>query len=231
MIQTYATCAGHDFTITGVKTWVSQGMLATHAIVIARMSDCKIGSFLVELQGDSFVRTDMCNQALPGLDNAEISFNEHPAILLEEAQSFFQLFAAQRLYVGRLCIATAAVAAVSSYVDGLVQFSRDRKTLHPSVDVEHTRSSTRLKVLLKHGHLIASQLQLQMGWVDPDLINKIAAFKIVAVSEALSVLISIKQLIGSTVFLYPHQLNDTSLVACKVAEGDNDVLKLVVLSH
>jgi hypothetical protein len=69
----------------------------------------------------------MCNQALPGLDNAEISFNEHPAILLEEAQSFFQLFAAQRLYVGRLCIATAAVAAVSSYVDGLVQF--DRKTL------------------------------------------------------------------------------------------------------
>jgi hypothetical protein len=56
-----------------------------------------------------------------------------------------------------------------------------------------------------------------MGWVDQ---GKIAAFKIV----------DFKQLIGSTVFLYPHQLNDTSL-ACKVAEGDNDVLKLVVLSH
>ena len=142
----------HSPTLKSRKTWISQGLTAKWAVVIARLilNDVDKGphAFVVDISSS---KNGICKEDMPsktdfnGLDNANIWF-EHTSLPLDSLLSgvsyvdadgeyilrdpnvpFRFVTVAQRLLSGRICIAGAAIMQLKKVYDNVKSYASERE--------------------------------------------------------------------------------------------------------
>ena len=139
-IRATATDQGDHYLLNGVKTFISNGILADLVVVVARTTP-EGGSggqslLVVERGMTGFERgRNLDKIGMKAQDTAELSFTDVrvPAanLLGEEGMGFLYLM--KNLPQERLSIAVVAAAAMESALDMTIQYCRDRKAFGKSI--------------------------------------------------------------------------------------------------
>ncbi len=133
--QTKAVKDGDDYLLSGQKTWISCGSIATHALVFATI-DPKLGHkgitcFIVDTKSKGFTaRAIKGKLGLRSSDTSELFLDEvrvpKENILGEVGQGF--KIAMSALDNGRFSVAAGAVGLVQGCIDACTQYAMQRKT-------------------------------------------------------------------------------------------------------
>jgi alkylation response protein AidB-like acyl-CoA dehydrogenase len=134
-METTAREEGDEFVLNGEKIWITNGNIATLAIVFASvdrsLNHKGICAFLVETDTPGFHRVKMTGKELGhrASDHAHIRFEEcripRTALLGEVSQGFKVAMSA--LDHGRLGVAAGAVGVAQACLDASIDFARKRR--------------------------------------------------------------------------------------------------------
>jgi len=133
--QTKAVKDGDDYLLSGQKTWISCGSIATHALVFATV-DSKLGHkgitcFIVDTKSKGFTaRAIKGKLGLRSSDTSELFLDEvrvPKENILGEVGVGFKI-AMSALDNGRFSVAAGAVGLVQGCIDACTQYSMQRKT-------------------------------------------------------------------------------------------------------
>lgn len=133
--QTRAIKDGNDYIISGSKTWISCGDIATHALIFATV-DPKLGHkgitcFVVDTKSKGFVAQEIKGKlGLRASDTASLFLDEVrvPASNMLGAVGDGFKVAMSALDNGRFSVAAGAVGLVQGCIDACTQYAMQRKT-------------------------------------------------------------------------------------------------------
>ena len=164
-MKTIARKSGNGWSLSGSKTYITNGQMADLVIVAARTTEeggaKGISLFLVETGDEGFTRgRNLDKIGLHGNDTSELFFDEVqlPADrLLGQENGGFPMLMSQ-LPQERLSIAVQAQGSAQRAFDEAVKFTRDRKAFGRAViEFQNTRFT-----------LADMATQLQVGWAHVD---------------------------------------------------------------
>jgi acyl-CoA dehydrogenase len=145
-IQTRAVRDGDDYVLNGVKTFITNGILADLVIVAARTSDEKhagLSLFIVEREMEGFTRGRQIEKlGQHASDTSELFFDDVriPAgnLLGAEGSGFLQLVS--RLVPERLTLAVGATAGCEAAFAQTLEYIKERKAFgRPIGSFQHSR--------------------------------------------------------------------------------------------
>ncbi len=133
--QTIAIASGNDYLLTGQKTWISCGSIATHALIFATV-DKSLGHkgitcFIVDTKSPGFVARQIKGKlGLRASDTSELFLEEvrvPKENILGKVGDGFKV-AMSALDNGRFSVAAGAVGLVQGCIDACTKYAMERKT-------------------------------------------------------------------------------------------------------
>lgn len=215
------------------KNWISQGMMASYAIVYARHSEDKndIRIFIVELNDEHILQTPI--KTLPvnnTLDMAKLRFKNYKVphgFMLENSKKSTKLDLLNGIFYGRYMIAEATISAMLGFIDHLkVNISSSSTTLQKFTNLGHTQYLEKCRNNFNNykSYLYATRLENLSGEL-----TSINCYKIYSVEKSIEIFTKLQQMFGMRAAIYP--LRFENLLLHKVAEGDTHVLRVSLINN
>jgi alkylation response protein AidB-like acyl-CoA dehydrogenase len=132
-IQTRAVLDGNHYVVNGTKTWISNGTIADHVVLVATSDPARgpagIVQLLVEKDASPFEAHEIKKLGIRSFPTAELVFQDcrvpRENLLGESAQAFKN--ALRGLAFARCNAAIASVGIAQAAIDASVRYARERK--------------------------------------------------------------------------------------------------------
>ena len=215
------------------KNWISQGMMASYAIVYARHTEDKndIRVFMVDLSDEHILKTPI--KTLPvnnTLDMAKLRFKNYKVpseFMLENSKKSTKLELLNGIFYGRYMIAEATISAMLGFIDHLkTNIYSSSSTLQKFTNLGHTQYLEKCRNNFNDykSYLYTTRLENLSG----ELTN-INCYKIYAVEKSIEIFNKLQLMFGMRAAIYP--LRFENLLLHKVAEGDTHVLRASLINN
>lgn len=210
------------------KNWISQGIVSEYVLLFAKNTNNKndIRIFILDNRTNNCEIKQINNISITRtLDLAKIKCRQlvlpHDSVLKQTIEiDKTQLL--NGIYYGRHMISEAVVSSILGLIDHCEHLAQNKykKLNHPIIIIKYKQKFNKLLKMLQHDRSTILSNQ--------DII-KINIYKIYSVESAINSFSILTQLFGTHTLSYPLKYED--LLLNKIAEGDTDVLRLMILNN